>query len=265
MSGPHVIATVVRAQRPSSVRPGDTATIRPDGTIEGFVGGVCAEQSVRLHALRALETGEAVLLRIVPEGEDPQQEGAVTVANPCISGGGMEIFLQPVLPAPVLRVTGETPVAEALRELAPQLGFDLGEEGEAAVVVASHGRDEEAVLAAALEAGVPYVGLVASRRRGTAVKEAIGAGAERIHTPAGLDIGARTAPEIALSILAQIVAERRAVVPAEPVAAAPRVETAIDPVCGMEVVPGPGVPELDGHWFCCEGCRASYAAQHAAH
>ena len=156
MSAPHVTATVVRAQRPSSVRPGDTATIRPDGTIEGFVGGVCAEQSVRLHALRALETGEALLLRIVPEGEDPHEEGAVTVANPCISGGGMEIFLQPVLPAPVLGVTGETPVAAALRELAPRLGFELGTGGgEAAVVVASHGRDEVDVLARALEAVVP--------------------------------------------------------------------------------------------------------------
>ena len=65
--------------------------------------------------------------------------------------------------------------------------------------------------------------------------------------------------------VAQIVAERRTVVPAEAATAAPAVATAIDPVCGMEVVPGPGVPELDGHWFCCEGCRASYAAQHAAH
>jgi xanthine dehydrogenase accessory factor len=211
-----VTATVVRAQRPSSVRPGDTATIHPDGTIEGFVGGVCAEQSVRLHALRALETGEALLLRIVPEGEDPHEEGAVTVANPCISGGGMEIFLQPVLPAPVLGVTGETPVAAALRELAPRLGFVLGERGEAAVVVASHGREEQDVLARALEAGVPYVGLVASRRRGEAVRAAVGAGAERIHTPAGLDIGARTPEEIALSILAEIVASRRPQLPPAP-------------------------------------------------
>ena len=268
MSGAHVIATVVRAQRPSSVRPGDTATIRPDGTIEGFVGGVCAEQSVRLHALRALETGEALLLRIVPEGEDPHQEGAVTVANPCISGGGMEIFLRPVLPAPVLGVTGATPVAEALRELAPRIGFELGSEGEAAVVVASHGRDEIEVLARALEAGVPYVGLVASRKRGEAVRAAVGPGGERIHTPAGLDIGARTPAEIALSILAQIVAERRAAPPVETAPAAQgaqRARTAIDPVCGMEVAIGPDTPELDGHWFCCEGCRASYAAQHAAH
>jgi xanthine dehydrogenase accessory factor len=261
MSEAFVTATVVRVERPSSVRPGDTATIRHDGTIEGFVGGVCAEHSVRMHALRALETGEPLLLRVVPgDGEEAAEEGAVTVANPCLSGGGMEIFLDPHVPAPVLHVTGETPVAHALRELAPKLGFELGDAGQpAAVVVASHGRDEEEVLAAALANGVSYVGLVASRRRGEAVRAALGEGAERLHTPAGLDIGARTPAEIALSILAEIVAERRTVVPA------PIVATAVDPVCGMTVVPGPGVPALDGHHFCSEHCRAAYAAEHAAH
>jgi xanthine dehydrogenase accessory factor len=266
MSEAYVTATVVRAQRPSSVRAGDSATVRRDGTIEGFVGGTCAEQSVRLHALRALETGEPLLLRIVPgAGDEAAEEGAVTVANPCVSGGGMEIFLQPHVPAPVLRVTGETPVAAALRELAPALGFAVGGGGEAAaVVVASHGRDEETVLAGALEAGTAYVGLVASRRRGDAVRAALGAGAERVHSPAGLDIGARTAAEIALSILAEIVAERRAAVGPPPPAPA-AVETATDPICGMTVVVGPDTPELDGHHFCCEGCRSAYAAQHAAH
>ena len=224
MSERFVEATVVRARRPSSVRPGDTAIVRPDGTIEGFVGGVCAEQSVRLHALRALETGEPLLLRILPgSGSEAGSEGAVTVENPCVSGGGVEIFLRPRLPAPVLRVGGETPVAAALRELARPLGFEVrgGEpgEGDAAVVVASHGRDEEAMLSAALAAGVPYVGLVASRRRGAAVRDALDVPPEqaaRLRTPAGLEIGARTPVEIALAILAEIVAERRAItVPAD--------------------------------------------------
>jgi len=80
---PFVVATVVRAQRPTSVRSGDAAIVLGDGTIEGFVGGACAEQSVRLHALRALETGEALLLRILPGDDDaPAAEGAVTVQNP---------------------------------------------------------------------------------------------------------------------------------------------------------------------------------------
>jgi xanthine dehydrogenase accessory factor len=222
MSEPLVRATVVRAQRPSSVRPGDTAVIRGDGTIEGFVGGVCAEHSVRMHALRVLETGEALLLRIVPgDAGESAEEGAVTVENPCVSGGGMEIFLQPELPAPVLLVTGETPVAEALRELAPRLGFELGDGEPSAVVVASHGRDEDEVLSAALEEGVAYVGLVASRTRGASVVERLGVGGERVHTPAGLDIGARTPAEIALSILAEVVAERRSVPIEQVVAAAP--------------------------------------------
>ncbi len=127
MSEPLVRATVVRAKRPSSVRPGDTAVIRADGTIEGFVGGECAEHSVRMHALRVLETGEPLLLRIVPGAAgEAAEEGAVTVENHCLSGGGMEIFLSPELPAPVMRVTGETPVADALRELAPRLGVRAG-------------------------------------------------------------------------------------------------------------------------------------------
>src|SRR6201991_2388830 len=89
-----VHATVVRAGRPASVRAGATALVLGDGTIEGFVGGHCAEPSVRLHALHALETGDALLLRIEPgTGDEAVVEGAITVHNPCISGGALEIFL----------------------------------------------------------------------------------------------------------------------------------------------------------------------------
>ncbi len=226
---PFVAATVVRAQRPTSVRPGQAALIDADGTISGFVGGLCAEASVRLHALRVLETGEPLLLRIVPgdeEEEETDAEGAVTVQNPCLSGGALEIFLEPHLPAPHVFVLGEAPVAGALQELGASLGFamvngaerDAPEADDAAVIVASHGHEEEFVLASALRAGVPYVGLVASERRGAAVRAALDVPDElraQLHTPAGLDIGARTPAEIALSIFAEIVAESRpAVVPA---------------------------------------------------
>jgi xanthine dehydrogenase accessory factor len=228
---PFVVATVVRARRPTSVRAGATALVLGDGTIEGFVGGHCAEPSVRLHALRALETGEALLLRIEPgDGSGDAIEGAVTVHNPCLSGGALEIFLEPRLPAVRVHVVGDTPVALALCELGRDLGYDMESHAggdlepsgdDAAVVVASHGRDEERALAAALAAGVPYVGLVASRTRGEAVVASLAVSdedRERVNTPAGLDIGARTPEEIALAILAQIVAVRRREVVA-PVAA----------------------------------------------
>jgi xanthine dehydrogenase accessory factor len=214
---PYVCATVVRAGRPASVQPGAGAIVLGDGTIEGFVGGHCAEPSVRLHALRVLETGEPLLLRIEPgNGDEAAVDGAITVHNPCISGGALEIFLEPRLPAPRLQVIGDTPIARALGELARGMGYEVGDEhsgDDVALVVASHGRDEEEALATALDLGVPYVGLVASRKRGTAVVESLEVSDEdraRVHTPAGLDIGARTPEEIALAILAEIVAMRRA-------------------------------------------------------
>ena len=170
---PFVAATVIRAKSPTSVRAGDAALIGAHGIIEGFVGGACAEASVRLHALRALETGEPLLLRILPgedDGEAAAGEGAVTVHNPCLSGGALEIFLEPHLPAAHVLVLGETPVAGALIELGAALGLamvsgderEAPEAGDAAVIVASHGQDEEQALASALRAGVPFVGLVAS-------------------------------------------------------------------------------------------------------
>src|SRR3954462_7535731 len=108
---PYVTAIVVRAQRPSSVAAGDSAVIRADGTIEGFVGGACAETSVRLHALRVLETGEPLVLRVVRAGVGRGPEGgAVTVENPCLAGGALEFFPEPRLPAPRVTVVGDTPI-----------------------------------------------------------------------------------------------------------------------------------------------------------
>jgi xanthine dehydrogenase accessory factor len=226
---PFVTATVVRAQRPTSAHPGDVALVLADGTVEGFVGGVCAEAAVRMHGVRAMETGEPLLLRLVPDAEarddEPVVDGSVTSHNPCLSGGALEIFLDPSLPAPRVVVVGDAPVAEALHDLAPHVGLEaVRPSGDAvpvsgedlALVVASHGRGEEAALAAALTEGVPYVALVASPRRGASVRAALDvpeALRSRLHTPAGLDIGARTPPEIALSILAEIVQERRSGTP----------------------------------------------------
>jgi len=302
---PFVEATVVRAQSPTSVRPGDAAIVRPDGAIEGFVGGACAEASVRLHALQALSTGEPVLLRILPgeaDGKASAGEGAVTVKNPCLSGGALEIFLEPRLPAATLRVAGESPIAKALADLGRRLGFaveldrpaDCDPGGDdAALVIASHGHEEVRILTAALREGVPYVGLVASQVRGDAIRESLELPSEvraRLRTPAGLEIGARSPEEIALAILAEIVALRRSgedgAKPAAPAAEreeehrqsstevpspapiAAAVEVAVDPVCGMEVAVTDASIQLERegehYYFCSEGCRDSFAAEGAA-
>src|ERR1700752_227808 len=142
---PFVHATVVRAQQPTSAHAGDQAILLSDGTIEGFVGGQCAQNSVRKAALGVLQAGESVLLRVLPDGEVhfPEAPGACVVVNPCLSGGSLEIFLTPQLPAPLIRVYGATPIADALIQLCTVLSYDVRRETEladtTAVVIASHG------------------------------------------------------------------------------------------------------------------------------
>ncbi len=275
---PFVQATVVRAQEPSSAHAGDRAIVLADGSIEGFVGGQCAAGSVRTAALGALETGEGLLLRVLPDTGDtfPPTPGASIVVNPCLSGGALEIYLEPLLPAPALYLVGASPTAEAVATLAPALGFVVDRAadgaqpaGAVAAIVSSHGGDEPGAIRAALDAGVGFVGLVCSHTRGQAILEELDLSEEqlsRVHTHVGLEIGARTAPEIALSILAAIVRSIRleglTAAPAGEAVARPR--QAVDPVCGMTVTVAADTPHrvVDGveHWFCNPGCRDAFEA-----
>lgn len=303
---PFVFATVVRVERPTSAKAGDCALVLPDGTIEGFVGGDCAESTVRLQGLRQLAAGQSALLRITPDtssaGAQPHTahtEGLVTVANPCLSGGTLDIFLDVMRPPVLVHVFGDTPIARAVAAVGEALGWDMRAATKpdvvipadaSAVVVASHGGDEDSVLAQALRAGVPYVGLVASRRRGSAVIESLGVEPEqraRLRSPAGLDIGAHGPGEIAASILAEIIASRsqpaRAARPpgaagapgaagsgsvsgerGTPPGAVADPPQAADPVCGMTVAVSPASLQYqlaETTWyFCGPGCRDVFAA-----
>ncbi|TCK27227.1 XdhC family protein [Pseudonocardia endophytica] len=300
---PFVLATVVRAERPTSAKPGDCALVLSDGTIDGFVGGSCAESTVRLESLRLLAAGGSELLRITPDagaGEQPV-EGLRTVGNPCLSGGTLEIFLESMVPPTMVTVFGEAPIARALVRVGRSLDYDVRSSTDpgdvispeaAAVVVASHGRDEAGVLRAALDADVPYVALVASPRRAAGVRQELrdlgvtDGQLARLSSPAGMDIGARTAPEIALSVFAELLErlttlEGRSTVQAADAAGpatapdtdrgAPVVDgsasgaadgVATDPVCGMSVatVPSSLSVEHDGRtvWFCATGCRKAF-------
>ncbi|MDP2711922.1 MAG: XdhC family protein [Solirubrobacteraceae bacterium] len=281
-------ATVVRAQRPTSAHAGDVALITSDGNIEGFVGGICAEHSVRLFAWTAMKSGEPVLLRILPTEEevagrqDADEDGAVTVLNSCLSGGAIEIFLEPTLPTPRVNVVGSKPIAAALEQLGPQFDLDIAavgdnaanvQEGDLGIVIAAHGKGELEAIRAGLEAELPYVGLVVSPKRGAAlIEELRDAGVPeqqlaRVDYPAGIDIGARTPPEVALTILARLIEVRYGDAYTPPLRS-PSAEApptfAVDPICGMTVTMAPDTPQLehDGEtiYFCREACKTEYAA-----
>lgn len=274
---PFVHATVVRAQQPTSARTGDEAILLADGTIEGFVGGQCAQNSVRNAALGALQAGESVLLRVLPDGDVhfPEAPGASVVVNPCLSSGALEIYLAPRLPPPLIGIFGATPIADALTRFCEAVGYDVRRDAAeelaqaTAVVIASLGGAEAELIRAALDAGVGYIGLVASTVRGAALlDEAMLSDAERVrvHTPVGLAIGATTPPEIAVSIVAELIATLRSGELAPPTPAGQLAE-AVDPVCGMTVPVGPTTEHLRigavDYWFCAAGCRKSFAQMKA--
>jgi xanthine dehydrogenase accessory factor len=295
---PFALATVVRCDRPTSAKPGAKALVRPDGTVSGWVGGSCAEPVMVKEALDALADGQPRLL--VLAGEHARSRGAAEGTREytmtCHSGGTLEIYVEPVLPRPELVLVGGGPVVDALARLAAVMGFattaveppgaaavagvERRVEGLArvrvtartAIVVATHGRSDEEALAEALRSDPGYVSLVASPRRASAVRDLLrarGLSEERLgrlKAPAGLDLGAVTPEEIALSILAEIVARRRrpAAGGAVPASAAPErpLSVARDPVCGMTVAIGTARHRSDGPggpvYFCCAGCQRAF-------
>jgi xanthine dehydrogenase accessory factor len=222
---PYALATVTRVVRPASTRRGDRALVTREGELEGWVGGACSEHVVVREALAALAEGEPRLVRIGPPGADADlPEDVVFAENHCASEGVVEVLIEPCLPTPLLTVVGDSPAARALARLARDIGWRVADEvvpDADVVVVASMGRDDEAALAAALGTRAHYVGLVASARRARSVlatMRQVGIEEEslaRVHSPAGLDLGASSQEEIAVAILAQLVAWRHARPPAE--------------------------------------------------
>lgn len=246
-SQPFALATVIRTEDATAAKAGAKAVVKADGTVVGWIGGGCTVGAVRKAAAQALSDGRARLIRIRPKErvtDEPAETGVELHKNACPSGGTVEVFVEPVLPRPALIVAGGSPVARALADLGYRGGFAVtvaalpeDQHGFAAadfridgfdltrapnvttgsVVVATQGKRDRDALAAALSCGAPYVAFVGSRKKADVLRAAMvqaGVSADRIeslHAPAGLDIGAATPEEIALSILAEIVQERRRV------------------------------------------------------
>jgi len=241
---PFVLAVVVRREPSSSAQPGDAAVITATGAYHGWIGGACAAPSVRREAERVLADGRPRLLQLSADPSRESRAGITALPVGCHSGGTVEIFLEPVVPAPRVRVFGSSPAARSVAAVGAAMGYtseliapgldpaaapagvrlvaSLDDEAARAtcreplhVVVATMGEFDEDAVVAALAAEPRYLGVVASRRRFAELCESLlargvpSSALDLIRNPAGLDIGARRPEELAVSIYAEIVQLRR--------------------------------------------------------
>lgn len=294
------VATVVRCDPPTSGKPGDKAIILSDSSIWGWIGGGCAQPVVAKEAQKALADGKPKLVRISPSAEASEQ-GVVNYAMTCHSGGAMDIYIEPVLPKPHLLILGRSPIAQALAALGRTIHHDVSvvtPEADAAnfpgikltvrkdfkldginvgagtcIVVSTQGEGDEEALEQVLNTKAAYVGFVASKTKAQKVFEYLrtrGIAAERLNqvrAPAGLDLGARSAEEIAVSILAEIIqfnAAQKQGSDSAPVLQVLKQE-AKDPICGMTVDPATAKYKSEHQgklfYFCCAGCKQAFDRQ----
>ena len=306
---PYAVATVVRRERPSSAASGNTAVITADGTVHGWIGGSCTLPEVTRHAIASLAERQPRLLAfggsLEPRGD------VIPIPMSCGSEGKVEVHINPVYPAPRLVVAGASPIADAVARLGEAMGYRVvlagGEDAAVATnrvesidgafaarhaarppgaalfaVVATMGQGDEDAVEQLLAARADYLGVVVSPKRMGLVREYLaargvcGSRIEKVRGPAGLDIGAVGPEEVAISILAEIVALARAEPSAAEVARAEDANTpagapatTTDPVCGM-TVPADGSRPSSTYQgktvhFCCPGCRARFEADPAAY
>jgi xanthine dehydrogenase accessory factor len=304
------LATVVWRQGPSSSQQGARAVITAEGELRGWIGGACAEPVVIREAQRVIadSTPRLLLLGSPDQFGTAIPEGITVVPISCQSEGALEVYIEPVVPAPHLVIVGRSPMAHTLADLARALNWrtDLvasedftaaGAHEQSMVIVATQGHGDEEAVEEAVAARPAYLGLVGSRRRGAAVLGYLadrGLPADqldRVHVPAGLDLGHTTHQEIAVAILAELVQLRASGALAGAAAAPPARGTtaaapgrtpapeaparhaepaaAVDPVCGMTVAATAASHPLahDGvtYYFCCTGCRRKFELDPAAY
>jgi xanthine dehydrogenase accessory factor len=243
------VVTVVRTQDATSAKAGAKAVVLKDGTIRGLLGGGCVQTAIRRTAAAVMAEGRPRLIRVKPQDQVTASvdiDGTELHRSACPSGGTVDLFVEPLRRAPRLIVCGASPVAIALADLGRRLGyriavaaltddqslfdeadervsgFDLLPLGIVAddwIAVATQGKRDREALAAALASAADYVAFVGSRRKAQVLSRQIreqGALGEdriaRLKAPAGLDIHAIEPAEIALSIMAEIIARRRAAI-----------------------------------------------------
>lgn len=237
----YVIATVVRTEAPSSAKAGDRAVLDQTGILAGWVGGGCAKPAVTRNAVDALRDGQTRLIRISRD-LDGLERGIIGYPMTCQSGGTLDIFIEPIMPKPLLVVIGQTAIGQALCALASVAGFEVVvaapggnrekfpaasdwiedlddvakiERTPAAIVVATQGSGDARGLESALTSDTGYIGLIASPKKSARLKETLkkrgfdANAVDGIDAPAGVYIGAIAPEEVAVSVLAELVQRRR--------------------------------------------------------
>jgi xanthine dehydrogenase accessory factor len=296
---PFALATVVRRERPTSGQPGDKAIITRTGEFVGWIGGSCAQPTVLQEVEKALADGEPRLVVLTPNLDAEVREGIELYRMTCYSGGTMEIYIEPYLPEPQLLICGASPAAEALVKIGKAVGLQVflidpsatadnfpdadvilpqimagkfSDIQERYAVVATMGNWDEEAIKDVLALSPAYLGLIASKKRFQEIVSRLsGEGVSReqlalVTCPAGLEISARTLPEVALSIMAEIVSLRRSRAEKGAMTASPPQEVlpamAEDPVCHMRVDPQTARHRVDfeglTYYFCNASCKTSF-------
>ncbi|THD68874.1 YHS domain-containing protein [Robertkochia marina] len=303
------IAQVVDRIAPSSGKVGDKAIILETGELIGWIGGGCVRGIVIKEALEVIKTKRYRRVRISPEGGSKETPTYKEYVMSCQSKGTVEIMIEPVIPQPELIVVGKSNIARKLVQLASAADFRVTVMASDAdvqmfpsaqrledhvdfstikkftntyIIVTTQGEDDELSVKKALETNAKYVGFVASAKKSDDIKTYLtsaGIPEERINqlrSPVGIDINAKLASEVAISILADVIADFRKAntgygsrceseemeTAQEPVNEQFAEDYYINPVCGVPVSkknPKHVIEYKDEKvYFCCDGCKVSF-------
>jgi len=305
---PAAMAMIVRREAPSSGKPGDKAVITKKGEVKGWIGGGCTKGIVIKEALEAIDQQTPRLVRIQPNDQKDEQAGVKNYRMTCMSGGTVEVYIEPIMQVSKIHIFGRSHISKALCEIGRAAGFYVNIISELAddvmfpsankitklsdfspevsmakdyVVVCTQGEDDEKSVEQAIHSNPRYLSFVSSMKKANSVflylkrsgiehKELV-----RIKTPAGIDINAKTPEEVAISILAEIIKEKRQ----ETVETSAETQSVdsdnledelyINPVCKIPVQKRTAkhVLEHNGEkvYFCCDGCKVSFEKEPEAY